>query len=88
VIHSPGGCVSILKPLLVRAILGWAWTIDLATLLGIEKMNQIHPAMRQGLPDNIVELIVEHLANAFRDRELNMPHGASSHVEAPVSPWA
>jgi hypothetical protein len=87
VIHAPIGCVSILELLLVRGILGWASAIGLAALLVIEKMNQVHPAMRQGLADNIVELIVEHLANAFDDRGLNMPHGASCHVEAPVSPW-
>ena len=68
-IHSPVGCVSILKVLLVRGILGWASAIRLAALLGVEKMNQVHPAMRQGLADNIVELIVEHLANAFDDRD-------------------
>jgi len=45
---------------LVRRILARACRIGLVALLGIEKMNQVHPAMRQRLADNIVELIVEH----------------------------
>ena len=67
VIHSPVGCVSILKVLLVRGILGWASAIRLAALLGVQEVNQVHPALGQGLADNIVEVLVQHFANAFEN---------------------